>query len=246
MLSALSMTLQEASIMSESSFVISPPPVAAVPVVGTSAQFPLRRVFCVGRNYAAHAREMGHSDREPPFFFTKPADAVLTPVAGDLPYPPATADLHHEVELVVALKSGGADIAPEDALNHVYGCAVGVDLTRRDLQAEAKKAARPWDMAKGFDASGPMGPLLPLTGAEALPQQARITLSVSGDLRQDGSTADMIWPVADIIAALSRLVTLAAGDVIFTGTPEGVGAVQRGETVHAEIAGLPPLTFTLR
>lgn len=226
------------------STVIPRPPMASLPIQGSDACFPLRRVFCVGRNYAAHAREMGHSDKEPPFFFTKPADAVFYPVDGTLPYPPATADLHHEVELVVALKSGGAGIAPEQALSHVYGVAVGVDLTRRDLQAEAKKASRPWDMAKGFDASGPVGLLVPFEQA-ALPADAKISLEVNGETRQSGSLSDMIWPVADVIAALSNLVTLAAGDIIFTGTPEGVGPVGRGETISAHLDGVPSLTFTM-
>jgi fumarylpyruvate hydrolase len=226
------------------STVIPVPPMASLPIAGQDACFPLRRVFCVGRNYAAHAREMGHSDKEPPFFFTKPADAVFYPADGRLPYPPATADLHHEVELVVALKSGGASIAAEDALSHVYGVAVGVDLTRRDLQAEAKKAARPWDMAKGFDASGPVGLLVPFDQV-ALPADATISLEVNGETRQSGSLSEMIWPVADVIAALSKLVTLAAGDIIFTGTPEGVGPVARGETVSAHLDGVPSLVFTM-
>lgn len=227
------------------SFVIPAPVLATLPVVGSNAVFPIRRVFCVGRNYAAHAREMGHSDREPPFFFTKPADAVFYPAEGTVPYPLATADLHHEVELVIALKSGGINLSADEALSHVYGCAVGVDLTRRDLQAEAKKAARPWDMAKGFDASGPVGPVLPISPSQPVPEAAAITLAVNGDLRQSGGTQDMIWSVAEVISALSGLVCLAAGDIIFTGTPEGVGAVARGETISAEVAGLPPLVFTM-
>jgi fumarylpyruvate hydrolase len=187
---------------------------------------------------------MGHSDKEAPFFFTKPADAVIYPADGVIPYPPATNDLHHEVELVVALKSGGASIPPEQALSHVYGVAVGVDLTRRDLQAEAKKAARPWDMAKGFDASGPVGLLVPYS-AETLADEAIIALDVDGETRQQGSLADMIWPLADIISALSFLVTLAPGDVIFTGTPEGVGPVARGQRVSARLDGVPSLSFVL-
>lgn len=225
--------------------VIPLPPVPTLPVVGSADLFPLRRVYCVGRNYAAHAREMGHSDKEPPFFFSKPADAVFYPADGTLPYPPATGDLHHEVELVVALKSGGADISPETALSHVYGYGVGVDLTRRDIQAIAKKASRPWEMAKGFDASGPVGKLVPMDGA-ALSDETAIALSVDGVVRQQGSLADMIWPVADVIAHLSTMVTLAAGDLIFTGTPEGVGPVARQQTIVASVEGLPSLTFTLR
>jgi fumarylpyruvate hydrolase len=214
-------------------------PVVAAPTIaiaGEAARFPVRRIFCVGRNYAEHAREMGHDpDREPPFFFAKPSDAAVA--GGVQPFPAKTADLHHEVELVVALGGGGSDIAVADALALVFGHAVGLDLTRRDLQAEAKKLARPWDMAKGFDRSGPVGPLtrgLP-------PEDAAITLTVDGDVRQRGRLSDMIWSVAEVIAALSAYVELAPGDLIFTGTPAGVGPIRPGETVRGMIEGVEPI-----
>ncbi len=208
-----------------------------VPVAGSDAQFAVRRVFCVGRNYAEHAREMGHDpDREPPFFFTKPADAVI-PSGRSIPYPPATEDLHHEAELVVAIGTGGSDIAVADAMAHVWGFAAGNDLTRRDLQAAAKAARRPWDMSKGFDNSAIIGALHPRSETGDL-AQARITAHVGDDLRQDADISEMIWPVADVIAYLSTLVTLAPGDLIYTGTPAGVGPVARGETCTVAIDGL--------
>jgi len=223
-------------------FVITPPAVPALAVAGSDQKFPLRRVFCVGRNYAAHAREMGADpNREPPFFFTKPADAVV-PASGTLPYPSSTRELHHEVELVVALKGGGTDIAPEQAMDLVWGYGVGLDLTRRDLQAVAKKDGRPWDMAKGFDASAPCSPLVPAerTGH---PQAARVWLEVNGQLKQEGNLNEMIWPVPDVIAALSRLVALAPGDLIFTGTPAGVAALNPGDRVRGGVDGVT--TFEL-
>ena len=183
-------------------FVITAPETASVAVAGSSARFPVRRVFCVGRNYAAHAREMGSDpNREPPFFFTKPADAVV-PASGAVPYPPSTNDLHHEIELVVALKAGGKDIDAAQALDLVWGYGVGLDLTRRDLQAVAKDAGRPWDMAKGFDASAPCSALHPVSNV-GHPAQARIWLEVNGTLRQEGNLDEMIWPIADVIASLS-------------------------------------------
>lgn len=217
-------------------YVTAPPPQIAVPVQG-GGLFPVRRVYCVGRNYAAHAREMGGDpSREPPFFFTKPADALVTGGA-DTPYPPATANLHHEMELVLAIGQGGADISVETALSHVFGYAAGLDLTRRDLQEQAKAARQPWDMGKGFDASGPIGTIAP---AESIghPAAGRIALQVNGQTRQSGDLADMIWPVPEIIAALSRLVRLAPGDLIFTGTPDGVGPLMRGDVLRGEIAGV--------
>lgn len=224
-------------------FVIPEPPRAVLPVHGTEGLYPVRRIYCVGRNYAAHAREMGGDPaREPPFFFTKPADAVVA--GGSVPYPPATRDLHHEVELVVALGRSGRNVTRTEAAGLVYGFAVGVDLTRRDLQAEAKKGGRPWDMAKGFDNSAPVGPLVPVERFP-LPEAGAITLAVNGTLRQNGNIADMIWPVPDIVAYLSGFVALEPGDLIFTGTPEGVGPLNRGDAVRAEVAGLPPLTFTI-
>ena len=224
-------------------FVIPPPVQAAVPVRG-GGLFPVRRIFCVGRNYAEHAREMGHDpNREPPFFFTKPADAVLSG-GKDMPYPPATADLHHEFELVVALSGGGADVAEADALGLVFGYAAGLDMTRRDLQGEAKKLGRPWDMAKGFDASAPISEIVPASVC-GHPAKGRITLSVNGAVRQDSDIAKMIWNVPETIAALSRLVTLAPGDLIFTGTPEGVAATVRGDVLEGSIEGVAVLKTKL-
>jgi len=223
-------------------FVITPPATPALAVAGSDQTFPVRRVFCVGRNYAAHAREMGSDpSREPPFFFTKPADAVV-PASGSVPYPPSTKELHHEVELVVALKGGGTDIAPEQALDLVWGYGVGLDLTRRDLQAIAKKDGRPWDMAKGFDASAPCSPLLPVS-AVGHPSEGSIWLEVNGQRKQEGNLNEMIWPVADVIAYLSRFVALAPGDLIYTGTPSGVDALNPGDRVRGGVDGVA--TFEL-
>ena len=231
-----------------STYVIPAPLQPSVAVLGTAERFPIHRIYCVGRNYAEHAREMGASGQEPPFFFLKPADAVL-PVAadttGELPYPSLTQDLHHEVELVVALGQGGRDIAAADALAHIYGYAVGLDMTRRDLQAALKKQGRPWCIAKGFEASAPIGPLTPAAqwaGAPTGEPQAHITLHVNGALRQSGHTEQMLCGVAETIAQLSRAWTLQPGDLIFTGTPAGVGAVQRGDVLQAHIDGLQPLS----
>lgn len=225
-------------------YVLDPPAQPSVPVAGVAGRFPVRRIFCVGRNYAEHAREMGHDpDREPPFFFTKPADALLTGDA-DLHYPPQTRDLHFEAELVVAVGQRGRDIAPADALGHVWGYAAGNDFTRRDLQALAKKAGRPWDMAKGFDQSAGCGAIHPAAHPAALagvPVSGAIRLTVDGEIRQQGDLAHMIWSVAEVIAHLSALVALAPGDLIYTGTPAGVGPVTRGQTVRVEIEGLSPL-----
>ncbi|GGO36445.1 fumarylacetoacetase [Gemmobacter aquaticus] len=221
-------------------YVLPPASTPSLPIAGSADRFAVRRIYCVGRNYAEHAREMGHDpDREPPFFFSKPADALLTD-GGSLPYPPMTDDLHFEAELVVALGLGGANIPAADALTHVWGYAAGNDFTRRDLQAAAKKLGRPWDMAKGFDHSAACGVLVPVAQVVNL-AQGNIRLSVDGELRQDAGLADMIWPVTEIIAALSRMVTLAPGDLIYTGTPAGVGRVQRGQVVKVEIDGLPAL-----
>ncbi len=210
-------------------------------IADSDDQFPVARVFCIGRNYADHAIEMGgNPDREEPFFFSKPATAIV-PGGGAIAYPPATDDMHHEVEMVAALAKGGRDIAEDDALACIFGYAVGIDLTRRDLQAAAKKAGRPWDMAKGFDASGPVGALTPAAGCAGI-DQAAITLMVNGTARQSGNLNQMIWKTPEAIAYLSRLIELKPGDLIFTGTPAGVGAVQRGDTMIAEIAGLPTLS----
>lgn len=210
-------------------------------VDGAPLRVPVRRVFCVGRNYAAHAREMGADpEREPPFFFSKPADAVFDAPVGEeasLPYPPATRDLHHEVELVVALHRGGRSIPVEAALEHVFGYAVGLDMTRRDLQAAAKKKGRPWALAKGFDHSAPTGALRRATDI-GHPAAGRIWLEVDGALRQEGDLAEMIWSVPEVIAALSASVALAPGDLIFTGTPAGVGPVLAGQTLRAGVEGV--------
>ena len=215
--------------------VIPPPAQATVPVAG-GGSFPVRRVYCVGRNYAEHAREMGHDpDRELPFFFMKPADALVTGGA-DMPYPSMTADLHHEMELVVALKSGGSDIAEAEALSHVWGYAAGLDMTRRDLQGEAKKVGRPWDMGKGFDHSAPIGDLVP--AARVDPGHGRIELKVNGTVRQASDLGSLIWSVPETIAYLSKLVRLEAGDLIFTGTPEGVAAVSRGDMLEGMVEGV--------
>lgn len=214
-------------------YVTAAPPQIAVPVQG-GGLFAVRRVYCVGRNYAAHAREMrADPARESPFFFAKPADALVTGGA-DTPYPPVTENLHHEVELVVALGRGGEDISAPAALTHVFGYAVGLDLTRRDMQERAKAARQPWDMAKGFDASGPIGEIAP-AGIIGHPQAGRIALQVNAQTRQAGDIADMIWPVTEIIASLSRLVRLAPGDLIFTGTPAGVGPLARGDVLRGVV-----------
>jgi fumarylpyruvate hydrolase len=215
--------------------VVPAPGLPSVPTT-TGGRFPVRRVYCVGRNYAAHAREMGHDpDREPPFFFGKPADAIVTD-GGDTPYPPVTTRLEHEVELVVALGGGGRDVPAADALELVWGYAVGIDLTRRDLQAEAKRLGRPWDLAKGFDHSAPVGTVVPADRVD--PTSGVVTLDVDGERRQAGDLADQIWSVAETIAALSRSATLAPGDLLFTGTPEGVGPVQRGSVLLGAIDGV--------
>jgi fumarylpyruvate hydrolase len=216
-------------------YVIAPPPVAALPVRG-GGLFPVRRIFCVGRNYAEHAREMGSDpDREPPFYFTKPADAVVTGGA-DAPYPSSTKELHHEMELVVAIGVGGTDIAEADALNHVWGYCAGLDMTRRDLQNEAKKTGRPWDMGKGFDQSAPMGELVPAGDFD--PSKGKIELKVNGKVRQTSDLSKLIWSVPEVIANLSRLVKLAPGDLIMTGTPEGVAAVQKGDLLEGVVEGV--------
>ncbi len=219
-----------------SDHVFAPAPRPAAPVQG-GGLFPVRRIFCVGQNYAAHAREMGGDpSREPPFFFAKPADALVIDGA-DAPYPSRTNNLHHEIELVVALGEGGANIDAARAENHVFGYAAGLDLTRRDLQAEARKTGKPWDMSKGFDHSAPLGPIHPAARI-GHPKAGRIFLKVNGAVKQDGDLADLIWSVPEIVAALSTYVTLAPGDLIFTGTPSGVGPLQRGDALVGEIEGV--------
>jgi fumarylpyruvate hydrolase len=219
-----------------SGFVIEPAAIPSLAVVGTDARFPVRRVYCVGRNYAEHAVEMGHDpNREPPFFFQKNPDALDS--SGRFPYPVKTSDVHHEIELIVALGKGGSDIAPETALDHVYGYGVGLDMTRRDLQAEAKKMGRPWEIAKSFEASAPCGPLVPAAEI-GHPAKGGIWLDVNGARRQTGDLSQMIWNVPDTITYLSGLFTLAAGDIIMTGTPAGVGAVQRGDVLTGGVDGV--------
>ena len=220
-------------------YVINPPVETMVPVEG-GGQFPVRRIYCVGRNYADHAREMGADpDREAPFFFSKPRDAVAT--RPEVAYPPATQDLHHEVELVLALGAGGTDLSPERAKMLIYGAAAGVDLTRRDLQVEAKKAGRPWDASKGFDQSAPIGLIRP----GQAPESGAISLSVNGETRQTGDLEQMIWSSAEVVSHLSGLFRLEPGDLIYTGTPAGVGPVMPGDQVEAVVSNLPPLRFTL-
>jgi fumarylpyruvate hydrolase len=229
------------------SFVIPAPAVPSVPVAG-GGLFPVHRIYCVGRNYAEHAQEMGFSGREPPFFFLKPADAVL-PVAdgetGEMAYPPLTANLHHEIELVVAIGTGGRNIAAADAASHIWGYAVGLDMTRRDLQNDMKKQGRPWSIGKAFDQSAPIGPLHPISRTGELASGA-ITLSVNGVPRQKGDLSELIWNVAETIETLSRAWTLQPGDLIYTGTPAGVGAVVSGDLLEGSIAGLGTLKLRLR
>jgi len=217
-------------------YVLAPPAIASVAIANSSERFAVRRIFCVGRNYAAHARELGNDERDPPFFFTKPADAVVDSGA-EIPYPPLTANLHHEIELVVAIGKAGFRISNEDALSHIWGYGVGVDLTRRDLQDQAKKAARPWDWSKAFDQSAPCGPLLP-AAKSGHPYKGRIWLAINGALKQDGDLAELIWPVADVVSICSEAMELRPGDLIFTGTPAGVGPVHAGDTITGGVDGI--------
>lgn len=216
----------------------------SLPVAGTDAIFPVRRIYCVGRNYAAHAREMGHDpDREPPFFFAKPSDS-LVPNGGDVPYPVATKNLHPEIEMVVALKSGGKDIPVEKANDCIYGYGVGLDLTRRDMQGVAKDMGRPWDLSKGFDNAAPMTRIHPVSETGLL-EKGIISLTVNGDMRQKGDLADMIWNIPETISYLSGLIELKSGDLIFTGTPDGVAAIERGDVLVGHVDGLEDLTIKL-
>jgi len=229
-------------------YVFEPAPRASVAVAGEAARFPVRRIFCVGRNYAAHAREMGKDpDREPPFFFTKPADAVVDAGANagaEIPYPPETQNLHHEIELTVAIGKGGTDIPVEQALDHVFGYAASIDLTRRDLQFAARDKGRPWDWGKAFDNSAPIAPIHRVAEV-GHPSRGRIWLSVDGDIRQDGDLDELIWPVPDVISILSRSMALKAGDLIMTGTPAGVGAIEPGQHVRGGVAGLGDVAITI-
>lgn len=224
-------------------FVIPPPEHTALPVIGSEDQFPVRRIYCIGRNYAAHTIEMGGDpDREAPFFFQKNAECADT--TGRFPYPPESSDVHHEVEMVVALSRGGANIAVEDALDHVYGYGVGIDMTRRDLQAVAKEQRRPWEPGKAFEKSAPMGAIVPVDQI-GHPATGRISLSINGETRQDGDLGQMIWKTPEMIAYLSRFYDIAAGDLIMSGTPAGVGPVSRGDVITAAVDGVGEITVTV-
>jgi fumarylpyruvate hydrolase len=237
------MTRQQDQEPMATEFVIAPQPVTSMPVEGSDARFPVGRIFCIGRNYAAHAVEMGHDpNREPPFFFLKPPTALAT--GGTFACPAGAGEVHHEVELVVALGGGGTDIATEDALDRVFGYAVGLDMTLRDLQAEAKKLGRPWDVSKGFDGSAPCGPLVPASRI-GHPAGGAVTLSVNGQRRQSGDLGQMIWKIPEIIATLSRHFRLLPGDLIMTGTPAGVGPVNAGDRVDAHIEGVGTLSIAV-
>lgn len=226
------------------SYVLPPPAQASVAVVGTDDRFPVRRIFCVGRNYAAHAREMGRDpDREPPFFFTKPADAVVENGA-TVPYPPETENFHYEIELVVAIGKGGSNIAEEEVPKHIWGATVGIDLTRRDLQLAARDKGRPWDWGKAFDQSAPISPLVPMADVQSL-TEGRIWLAVNGEVKQDADIADLIWSVNEHVSILSHSMTLAPGDIIMTGTPAGVGAIVPGDTVTGAVEGLADIAITI-
>jgi len=226
-------------------YCFAPAPTVSVPVVGQTAEYPVHRIYCVGRNYEEHAKEMGHTGREPPFFFMKPADAVVVVNAGDtvtLPYPSLTHNLHHEIELVVAIGKGGANIAVEHAAEHIFGYAVGLDMTRRDLQNDMKKQGRPWCIGKGFDYSAPIGPITPAIQVPDI-GQANICLQVNGVTRQQSQISQLIWNVAETIAQLSAAWALQPGDLIYTGTPAGVGAVVAGDALAGSIDGLTPIAL---
>jgi len=218
-------------------YVFQPSPQPYVPVKGTEARFPVHRIYCVGQNYADHAIEMGGDPtRNPPFFFQKNPDNLVID-SGDFPYPPKTEDVHHEIELVVALKTGGKDIAVETALDHVFGYAVGIDMTRRDLQAVAKKAGRPWEVAKAFEHSAPCSAIV-LVSEIGHPESAEISLKINGETRQSGNLNQLIWKIAETVSYLSSLFALQPGDLIYTGTPAGVGAVQRGDVLEGNVDGV--------
>jgi fumarylpyruvate hydrolase len=229
--------------MSTTAFVIAPPPQPALAVAGDSKMFPVRRIWCVGRNYLEHVREMGNDERQPPFFFAKHADMVA-PDGATIAYPPLTKDLHHEVELVVALKSGGLNIPVASALDHVWGYAVGIDLTRRDLQIASRKKEQPWEIGKSFDESAPCGALRPASEI-GHPKTGKIWLSVNGIERQTGDLSEMIWNVPEIISKLSQQVELSAGDIIMTGTPAGVAALSPGDAIACGVDGIGTLNVTI-
>ena len=229
------------------SYVFSPAPIVSVPVFGSALSFPVHRIYCVGRNYEEHAKEMGFSGREAPFFFMKPADALVVVKPGEtgnMPYPTLTRNLHHEIELVVALGKGGKNIAAADAHKHIFGYAVGLDMTRRDLQNEMKKLGRPWSISKGFDHSAPIGAITPAADAPDI-ASAEILLQVNGEQRQRSQIAKLIWNISEVIEHLSAAWELQSGDLIYTGTPEGVGAVVSGDSMSAGITGLQSITVTV-
>lgn len=224
-------------------FVIETPPIATIAVAGTDAVFPVRRIYCIGRNYAAHAVEMGHDpDREPPFFFQKNPNNLDT--SGEFPYPPHSSDVHHEMEMLVALKSGGTNIPINQALDHVFGYALSLDMTRRDLQGEAKKLGRPWEIGKAFERSAPVGPIHRVSDI-GHPENGHVTLKVNGDLRQDGDLNQMIWKVPEMISYLSEYFELAPGDVILSGTPAGVAAVVTGDRMECSIEGVGSMVINV-
>ncbi|VTU30211.1 fumarylacetoacetate hydrolase family protein [Variovorax sp. RA8] len=227
-----------------SEYVFTPPATVSLPVVGQAARFPVHRIYCVGRNYEEHAKEMGFTGREPPFFFMKPADAVVVVDAdttGTMAYPTLTKNLHHEIELVAAIGTGGKNIKAADAMKHIFGYAVGLDMTRRDLQGDMKKQGRPWDIGKSFEQSAPTGPIVPAARAGDI-EHAEISLQVNGQDRQRSNVSKLIWNMAETIEHLSAAWELQPGDLIFTGTPEGVAAVVAGDTLVGQVAGLPTLT----
>jgi fumarylpyruvate hydrolase len=229
------------------SLVFAAPAPITIPVAG-GGHFPVRRIYCVGRNYEEHAKEMGFTGREPPFFFMKPADAIVNVAEGtigEIPYPAGTSNLHYEIELVAAIGVGGANIKAADAMKHVWGYAVGLDMTRRDLQGVAKKEGRPWEIGKGFDQSAPIGPIVPAAAA-GNPGNAAITLSVNGQMKQSSSTSKLIWSIAESIEHLTTYWRLEPGDLIFTGTPEGVGAVVSGDLMEGAVAGVGSLKVKVR
>jgi len=228
-------------------YVFAPPPVVSLPVVGSDAQFPVRRAYCVGRNYVEHAKEMGFTGREDPFFFSKPADALLVipdGTEGKMPYPSKTQNLHYEMELVVALGKGGCDIPVEKANECIFGYSLGLDMTRRDLQGEAKKQGRPWEVGKAFDHGGPIGPVHPVSQTGIL-EKGAIALTVNGEVKQSSDLDKLIWSIPESIAYLSGLFELKAGDLIFTGTPEGVGAVVKGDRMVGTFEGLGQLEVVM-
>ena len=228
-------------------FVVTPPATVSVPVVGTEDRFPVHRIYCVGRNYEDHAKEMGFTGREPPFFFLKPADAIVAVEAGStgvMPYPSLTRNLHHEIELVVAIGTGGKNILAADAHKHIFGYAVGLDMTRRDLQGEMKKQGRPWCIGKGFDHSAPIGPITPAAQAGDV-ANAEIHVQVNGQDRQHSNVSKLIWNIGETIEHLSAAWELQPGDLIYTGTPEGVAAVVQGDTLTGGVAGLEPLNIKI-